>query len=179
MLFSSPEQKVHWWAYRIGRPLSVVHTLFKQLFRNHCADWSQIFIWSLHGMWEHKFVQTGLVTWPRWPPSPYIVKTLEKKLPTKPIGRWPWNLVCSIGCSSTTKFVQMITLGWPRPILRQGQIWSLMLFVWEKGKTMDFSKTIVIYGLKLAIDDWSDEVSVDIKTSWGLYAPCPGAIYMY
>ena len=39
-----------------------------------------------------------------------------------------------------------------------------MLFVWEKGKTMDFSETIVIYGLKLATDDWSDEVSVDIKT---------------
>ena len=26
-------------------------------------------------------------------------------------------------------------------------------FVWEKGKTMDFSETIVIYGLKLAKDN--------------------------
>ena len=26
-------------------------------------------------------------------------------------------------------------------------------FVWEKGKTMDFSETIVIYDLKLATDD--------------------------
>ena len=26
-------------------------------------------------------------------------------------------------------------------------------FVWEKGKTMDFSETIVIYDLKLAADD--------------------------
>ena len=26
-------------------------------------------------------------------------------------------------------------------------------FVWEKGKTMDFSDTIVIYDLKLAADD--------------------------
>ena len=26
-------------------------------------------------------------------------------------------------------------------------------FVWEKGKTMDFSETIVICGLKLATDD--------------------------
>ena len=26
-------------------------------------------------------------------------------------------------------------------------------FVWEKGKTVDFSETIVVYGLKLATDD--------------------------
>ena len=30
-------------------------------------------------------------------------------------------------------------------------------FVWEKGKTMDFSKTIVVYDLKLATDDQSDK----------------------
>ena len=33
-------------------------------------------------------------------------------------------------------------------------------FVWEKGKTMDFSETIVVYDLKLATDDRN----VDIKT---------------
>ena len=30
-------------------------------------------------------------------------------------------------------------------------------FVWEKGKTMDFSKTIVVCDLKLATDDRSDK----------------------
>ena len=30
-------------------------------------------------------------------------------------------------------------------------------FVWEKGKTMDFSETIVIYRFKLAKDDRSDK----------------------
>ena len=30
-------------------------------------------------------------------------------------------------------------------------------FVWGKGKTMDFSETIVIYYLKLATDDQSDK----------------------
>ena len=30
-------------------------------------------------------------------------------------------------------------------------------FVWEKGKTMDFSETIVVYDLKLARDDQSDK----------------------
>ena len=31
------------------------------------------------------------------------------------------------------------------------------VFVWEKGKTMDFSETIVIYDLKRATDDRSDK----------------------
>ena len=30
-------------------------------------------------------------------------------------------------------------------------------FVWEKGKTMDFSETVVVYDLKLATDDQSDK----------------------
>ena len=30
-------------------------------------------------------------------------------------------------------------------------------FVWEKGKTMDFSETIVVYDSKLATDDRSDK----------------------
>ena len=30
-------------------------------------------------------------------------------------------------------------------------------FVWEKGRTMDFSETVVIYDLKLATDDQSDK----------------------
>ena len=33
----------------------------------------------------------------------------------------------------------------------------LYAFVWEKGKTMDFSETIVVYDLKLATDDRSDK----------------------
>ena len=32
----------------------------------------------------------------------------------------------------------------------------LYAFLWEKGKTMDFSETIVVYDLKLATDDRSD-----------------------
>ena len=48
-------------------------------------------------------------------------------------------------------------------------------FVWEKGKTMDFSETIVIYDLKLATDYWSDTKFL----STGIVSPCPRAIYMY
>ena len=36
------------------------------------------------------------------------------------------------------------------------QLWSFMLLSGKKGKTMDFSETIVVYDLKLATDDRSD-----------------------
>ena len=43
-----------------------------------------------------------------------------------------------------------MNLGWPWPILQQGQIWSLMLLYGEKGKTMDISETIVVYDVSRA-----------------------------
>ena len=54
-------------------------------------------------------------------------------------------------------------------------------FVWEKGKTMDFSEIIVVHDLRLATDDRSDKKFLLISKipPRGLYAPCPGAIYMY
>ena len=51
--------------------------------------------------------------------------------------------------SSITKFVQMMRLSWPCPILRQGQIWSLMLLYGKKNKTMDISETIVVHDIKV------------------------------
>ena len=58
---------------------------------------------------------------------PLYGKNLKKSSSLEPKGWWLWKLVCSMGCSCSTKVVQMMTLGWPWPILRQGQIWSLML----------------------------------------------------
>ena len=47
-------------------------------------------------------------------------------------------------------------------------------FVWEKGKTMDFSETTVVYDLKLATNDQSDKMFL-LTSKF-----CPlGAIYMY
>ena len=48
---------------------------------------------------------------------PIYGKNLKKSSSPEPKGLWPWNLVCSIGYSSTTKFFQMMTLGWPWLIL--------------------------------------------------------------
>ena len=53
--------------------------------------------------------------------------------------------------------------------------------VWEKGKTMDFSETIVIYDLKLATDDRSDKkfLLTTKLCPLGAVCPLPRAIYMY
>ena len=54
-------------------------------------------------------------------------------------------------------------------------------FVWEKGKTMDFSETIVVYDLKLATDDRSDKkfLLTSKLCPLGAVRPLPGAMYMY
>ena len=46
-------------------------------------------------------------------------------------------------------------------------------FVWEKGKTMDFSETIVVYDLKLATDDWSDKKFLLTSKLCSLGTVCP------
>ena len=46
-------------------------------------------------------------------------------------------------------------------------------FVWEKGKTMDFSETIVVYNLKLATDDRSDKKFLLTSKLCPLRAVCP------
>ena len=48
---------------------------------------------------------------------PIYGKNLKKSSSPEPIKQWPWNLVCSIVYASTTKVVQIMTLGWPWPIL--------------------------------------------------------------
>ena len=58
---------------------------------------------------------------------PIYGKNFQKSPSSEPRSRWPWNLVYSIGYSSTTKFVQRMTLGWLCPFLWHGQICFLML----------------------------------------------------
>ena len=76
------------------------------------------------------------------PMMPIYGKNLKKSSSPEPHGCWPWNLVCSIGCSSTTMFIQMITMGWPWPILWHGQIWSLILLYGKRVKQWIFQKQL-------------------------------------
>ena len=81
LFFSSPEPKAHGWANSIQvtqasvrRPS--VHN-FKHLLWNHRANQTQISYGDILRTREWKFVQMVLVTWPRWPPHPYMVKTFK------------------------------------------------------------------------------------------------------
>ena len=50
-------------------------------------------------------------------------------------------------------------------------------FMWEKGKTMNFSETIVVYDLKLATDDRSDKTFLlpsKLRPLEGCMSPTPG-----
>ena len=44
---------------------------------------------------------------------PIYGKNLNKSSSSETIDQWPWNLVCSIRYLSTTKNIQMMTLGGP------------------------------------------------------------------
>ena len=79
----------------VSRRMSV-HNFKHLLLWNHRGQLNLNFIWRLLRMQERKFAQMVLVTWSRWPPCPYMVKTLKKSSP-EPEGWWPWDLVCSIG----------------------------------------------------------------------------------
>ena len=81
-----------------------------------------------------KCCSNGLGHMTKMAAMPIYGKNMKKFSSLEPKGRWPWKFVCSIKCSSTTKFVQMMTRGWPWPIFRQGQIWSPMLLY---GKTLE------------------------------------------
>ena len=88
-------------------------------------------------------------------PMPIYGKNLKKSSSPEPIDWWSWNLVCSIVYARTTKVVQIMTLGWPWPILHQGQIWSHGL-LWEKVKIIIFWKTLAALGLKIV---WSIQLN--------------------
>ena len=103
------------------------------------------FTWSLPGMGKWKFIQTVLVTWPRWLPCLYTVKTLKNLLLPEPKGWWPlqhrvleYYQVCSNDDPGLT-----LTYFTARPNLVP------YAFIWEKGKTMDFSETIVVCDIKV------------------------------
>ena len=188
-LFSSPEGKAHLGAYRIGRPPSsiVCRLSVRRLcvHRPHSLNNSS----ETTGAIEAKFYMKS--TWDGGTKvcsnSPGLMtkmaamliygKSLKNilLLNQRPM---TWNLVCSIGCSSATKCVQMMTLGLTWAISWQGQI----LVTGKKGKTMDFSETIVVYDLNLATDGRSDKKFLLTSKLCPMGAVCPllgATIYMY
>ena len=74
--------------------------------------------------------------------TPIYCKTLQKSSSPDSAGWFPRNLVCSIGDSTPSKFVQLMTLGWPWPILRHGQILWLWLYCKKKWRKWIFLKLL-------------------------------------
>ena len=121
--FSSPEPIAHWWAYRIGRPSSVrrPHSLnifssettrpISQISYGASLGWGNKSLFKRY--WSHD--QDGRH-------AHILVKNLKNLLQNQR------PMILKLGMQHRVlEYYQMITLGWPWPILRQGQIWSRML----------------------------------------------------
>ena len=142
-------QRLIWLIYRIGRPLlSVMVHCCPSSPQKPMGQSKSNFIWSFYGMGERKFAQMFLVTWPRWPPCPYMVKTLKNLL--------LWNQKDSDletwYATSGARVLPNLLKCWPWVDLDFLTARSNLVpygFVWEKGKTMDFSETIVVYDVKV------------------------------
>ena len=128
-------RRLIWSAYRIGRsPSSVVRrrpsssTLFKHLLLGN-QFWPIKVIFHMALLLDRgtKDCSNGPDHMTKMATMLIYYKNIKKSSSPESKGWWPWILVCIIGCLSTTKFAQLMLLGWPWPILRQGQIWSLML----------------------------------------------------
>ena len=137
-----------WWAYRIGRPLLYIvirrrpHSL--NIFSSETTGPIKV-KFHMKLLWDGgtKVCSNGPAHMTKMATMPIYGKNLKKSSSLEPKGRWPWNLGCIIGCSSTTTFAQMMTLGWPWPILRQGQIWSFMFLYGKKVKQWIFKKLLL------------------------------------
>ena len=140
-LVSSPEPKAYWWAYRIGHP-SVCRPRSLNIFSSETArPISQISYGASMG-WGNESLFKRPRSHDQDSSHAHIWQNLKKSFSPEPKGWWHWNLVCSIGCLNTTKFVQMMNLGWPWPILQQGQMCSLKRLYGKKVKQWIFQKPL-------------------------------------
>ena len=125
-------RRLIWWAYRIGRPPSSIvrcmssSTLFNHfLHRNHWASQSRMEL-----LWDGgtKVCSNGPGHMTKMVAMPIYGKNLKK------INLFLWNQKAdeletwyvSSGARVLPGLLKL-WLGWPWPVLGQGQIWSLML----------------------------------------------------
>ena len=80
---------------------------------------------------------------------PIYGKNLKKSSSPEPIDWWFWNLVCSIVYASTTRIVQIMTLGWPWLICTEVKFGHIG-FCMGKCENYYFLITIAALGLKNA-----------------------------
>ena len=86
----------------------------------------------------------------------------------EPNGWWPWNLVCSIGYSSTTKFVQMMTLGWP---------WSIYSKVWFSPFWFCMGKCLLVLWSVSSIKGMPCSISFSVYSVEGMHSAVAFSAY--
>ena len=94
-----------------------VHNFKRLLLGNRLANQSQILCWSSLGRGNRTNVYIngpGHLT--KMAVMPIYGKNFKKNSYPEPEVLWSWNLACIIGDSTSTMFIQMMTLGWPWPI---------------------------------------------------------------
>ena len=136
--------EAHRCAYSVGWPLSsVCMSTFSNIFSSETTGLIEA-KFHMQSSWDGrtKVCSNGSGHMIKMAAMSISVKNLKKSSSPEPKGWWPWNLVFSIVYSITTKIVQLMTLGWPWPILRQGQIWSLMLLYGKKVKQWIIQKLL-------------------------------------
>ena len=101
------------------------------------------FIWSLLGKGEQKYVQAVLVTWPRWPPCPYMVKTLKNLL----LRNQKVNDLETWYAALAAQVLPSLFKRWPW-VDPDGKVkFGSLCFCMGKGKTMGSSETVVVYDI--------------------------------
>ena len=119
---------------------SLRFNIFKILFlRNSQADWCQI---SWDGGTKVCSNGPGLMT--KLAAMPIYGKNIKKSSSLEPKGRWPWKSGTRVQ-PSMLKWVSGLTLAYFT--VRSNFI--PYACVWEEGKTMDFSATIVVFDIKV------------------------------
>ena len=154
---------------------------FSNIFSENTGPIEARFMWSLHGMGERKFVQTVLVTWSRWPPCPYMVKTLKNL--------FLWNqkaddLETWYAASGARVLPNLFKWWlWVDLDLFYGKVkFGPLRFCMGKRWNIGFFRNYCRVWFETS-NRWLkwQEVSIDIQTlaPWGYMPPCPGAIYMH
>ena len=183
-LSGSPEQKAHWWAYMIGRPLSSVvcrpHSL--NIFSSETTEPIKV-KFNTEPPWDRrtKVCSNGHGHMTKMAFMPVYGKNLKKiffsgsKRPmTLNLGMQHWVLEYYQICLNDDN-------GLTLTYFSQGQIWSLMLLYGKKVKQSIFQKL-----LSSMIWNYQQITEVTRSVCWhqnfvhlGAVFPCPGAIYMY
>ena len=104
-------------------------------------------MWIIHGMGEQKFIQTVQVTCPRWPPCPYMVKTLKNLLlwNQMPDDLESWYAASGTRLPNLFKWCPWVDVAY---FTARSNLFPYA-FVWENVNTMDFSETIIVCDIKV------------------------------